>query len=194
MSEHHRVPAAASPNLRRRTVLQSAAGLVLAWMTPIHASQDPKEARPAIGDWLVRKDDASLIPLTPDDVPFDGRALLAWPLAPKGDILRDGSPNNTIVLARLNPSTLSTFTRSQAVDDVVAYSAICTHSGCEVDDTLGDSHTLFCSCHGSIFDPRDGGAAIGGPAPRPLPSLPLKLVEGRLVVAGPFTAEPGFGF
>lgn len=193
MSEFQRTPAAVT-HPHRRTVLQSAAGLVLAWMTPISAAQDPKQARPAIGDWLVRKDDASLIPLTPDDVPFDGRALLAWPLAPKGDILRDGSPNNTIVLARLNPTSLSTFTRAQAVDDVVAYSAICTHSGCEVDDTLGDSHTLFCSCHGSIFDPRDGGAAIGGPAPRPLPSLPLKLVEGRLVVAAPFTAEPGFGF
>ncbi len=193
MSEFHRAPAARTQP-HRRTVLQTAAGLVLAWMTPISASQDPKEARPAIGDWLVRKDDASLIPLTPDDVPFDGRALLAWPLASKGDILRNGSPNNTIVLARLNPSSLSAFTRTLAVDDVVAYSAICTHSGCEVDDTLGDSHTLFCSCHGSIFDPRDGGAAIGGPAPRPLPSLPLKLVEGRLVVAAPFTAEPGFGF
>ena len=39
----------------RRTVLATAAGLVLAWLTPIHAlSQDPKDARPAEG--LARND------------------------------------------------------------------------------------------------------------------------------------------
>ena len=173
-------------------MLAGAAGLVLAWMTPIRAAQNaPPDV--AEGDWLVRVDDASLIPLTPDDIPFDGRALMAWPLAPKNDLLRNGTPFNRVVLARVNPSTLSGATRQRAVDDVVAYSAVCTHSGCEVDASLGDNQTIFCSCHGSTFDPRDGGAAIGGPASRALPALPLKLVDGRLVVAGPFTSGPGFG-
>jgi Rieske Fe-S protein len=31
-----------------------------------------------------------------------------------------------------------------------------------------------------------------GPAPRSLPALPLTLVDGRLVVAGPFTSRVGF--
>jgi len=179
----------------RRTVLATAAGLVLAWLTPIHAAaQDPKDARPAVGDWLVRHGDTSLIPITPDDVPFDGRAMMAWALSPKGDVLKNGNPMNRVVLARLNPGSLSEYTRTNAADDIVAYSAICTHSGCEVDESLGDSHTFFCSCHGSIFDPRDGGAAIGGPAGRALPSLPIKVAsDGRLVVAAPFTATPGFG-
>lgn len=179
----------------RRTVLATAAGLVLAWLTPIHAlSQDPKDARPAEGDWLVRHGDDSLIPLTPDDVPFDSKVLMAWALSPKGDVLKNGNPMHRVVLARLNPSTLSQYTRERAADDIVAYSAICTHSGCEVDESLGDSNTLFCSCHGSIFDPRDGGAAIGGPAGRALPSLPIKVAsDGRLVVAAPFTSAPGFG-
>jgi Rieske Fe-S protein len=176
----------------RRTVLAGAAGLVLAWMTPIRAAQHaPPDV--AEGDWLVRVDDTSLIPLTPDDIPFDGRALMAWPLAPKNDVLRNATPFNRVVLARVNPSTLSAATRQNAVDDVVAYSAVCTHSGCEVDASLGDNQTIFCSCHGSTFDPRDNGAAIGGPASRALPALPLKLVDGRLVVAGPFTSGPGFG-
>jgi len=155
--------------------------------------QEPREAPPAPGDLLVRDGDTSLIPLTPDDVPFDGRAVMVWALSPRGDLLKDGSPLHRIVLARLNPTTLSAATRTRAVDDVVAYSAICTHSGCEVDESLGDSQTLFCSCHGSIFDPRDSGLVIGGPAPRSLPALPLRLAEGRLVVGGGFTAEPGFG-
>lgn len=179
----------------RREALQTAAGLVLAWLTPVCAfAQEGRDARPAEGDWLVRHGDSALIPLTPDDVPFDGRVLMAWAMSPRGDVLKDGNAMHRIVLARLNPNSLSTFTRGNAVDDIVAYSAICTHSGCEVDESLGDSFTLFCSCHGSIFDPRDGGAAIGGPAPRALPSLPIKLAaDGRLVVAAGFTAEPGFG-
>ena len=176
----------------RRTVLASAAGLVLAWMTPIRALA---QAPPTVeeGDWLVREDDTSLIPLTPDDVPFDGRALMVWAMSPKGDLLRDGTPMNKIVLARINPTALSAETRGRAVDDVVAYSAVCTHAGCELDASLGDNHTLFCSCHGSTFDPRDAGAAIGGPANRALPALPIKLADGRLVVAGGFSTEPGFG-
>ncbi len=145
------------------------------------------------GDLLVRDGDTSLIPLTPDDVPFDGRGVMVWALAPVGDILKDGSPLNRILLARLNPSSLSAATSARAVDDIVAYSAICTHSGCEVDESLGESQTLFCGCHGSIFDPRDSGLVIGGPAPRNLPALPLRLVTGRLVVGGAFTALPGFG-
>ena len=31
-----------------------------------------------------------------------------------------------------------------------------------------------------------------GPAPRNLPALPLQVADGRLLVAGPFTARPGF--
>ena len=179
---------------QRRTWLRGAAGLVLAWMTPIRATgQDAREAPPVPGDLLVREGDDSLIPLTPDDVPFDGRAMMVWALTPKGDVLKNGVPEHRIVLARLNPSTLSPATSARAVDDIVAYSAICTHSGCEVDESLGDSQTLFCSCHGSTFDPRDSGLVIGGPAPRSLPALPLQLVAGRLVVGGAFTAAPGFG-
>ena len=130
--------------------------MVLAWLTPVRSSaQDGPTVAP--GDLLVRVGDTDLIPLTPDDVPFDGRAVIVWPLS--GDTARDGTPLNKIVLARVNPASLSDATRARAVDDIVAYSAICTHSGCEVDESLGESQTFFCSCHGSIFDPRDSGMA-----------------------------------
>jgi len=165
--------------------------MVLAWMTPIRGRAQSGEPTMAAGDLLVRVDDTSLIPITPDDVPFDGSALLVWPLS--GNSAKDGTPLNKIVVARINPASMSDATRARAVDDVVAYSAICTHSGCEVDPSLGESQTLYCSCHGSTFDPRDSGMAIGGPAPRGLPAVPLKLVDGRLVVGGGFTTMPGFG-
>jgi len=177
---------------QRRTFLRTA-GLVLAWMTPVRTSaQEAKDTLPSPGDLLVRVGDDSLIPITPDDVPFDGRGMMVWPLG-AGDVLKNGTPNSRIVVARLNPASLSEATRQRAVDDIVAYSAICTHSGCDVDESLGDSSTFFCSCHGSVFDPRDSGMAIGGPAPRPLPALPLKVDGGRLVVASGFTSAPGFG-
>jgi Rieske Fe-S protein len=79
-----------------------------------------------------------------------------------------------------------------AADGVVAYTAICTHSGCEVVDWLADERLLYCSCHSSKFDPKDGARVVDGPAPRSLPALPLKVVDGRLVVAKPFTSRVGF--
>jgi hypothetical protein len=65
----------------RRTLLRTAAGLVLAWLTPIRSDAQSPGPTVAPGDLLVRVGDASLIPITPDDVPFDGRALLVWPLS-----------------------------------------------------------------------------------------------------------------
>jgi Rieske Fe-S protein len=51
---------------------------------------------------------------------------------------------------------------------------------------------VSCSCHSSTFDPKDGARVVDGPAPRPLPALPLKIVDGKLVVARAFTARVGF--
>ena len=40
--------------------------------------------------------------------------------------------------------------------------------------------------------PENGASVIDGPAPRPLPALPLRIADGQLVVAGPFTARVTF--
>jgi len=175
-------------------VLRGAAGLVLAWMTPVRtmAAQEAAGPPPAAGDLLVRVGDDSLIPLGPDDVPFDGRGLMAWAIGPS-DSAAKGGQINKILLARLNPATMGDGTRQLAADDIVAYSAVCTHAGCDVDEGLGGNESIFCSCHGSAFDARNGGMNIGGPANRGLPALPLKQEGGRLIVAGPFTMAPGFG-
>ena len=96
------------------------------------------------------------------------------------------------MLLRIDPNTLSPDTRTRAADGVVAYTSICTHTGCDIDDWLADEHLLSCPCHFSTFDPKDGARVVDGPAPRMLPALPLKIVEGKLVVAKPFTAPVGF--
>ena len=89
-------------------------------------------------------------------------------------------------------SILRDRTRAAAAEGVVAYSAVCTHTGCEVGAFLDDEHALYCDCHQSKFNALDRGQVLDGPAPRPLPALPLRVVKGRLEVAGPFTARPGF--
>lgn len=62
----------------------------------------------------------------------------------------------------------------------VAYSAICTHQGCTVAYKGGK---LACPCHGSVYDPAKGAKVIAGPAPRPLPKIPVKVQGGEVVKA-----------
>jgi Rieske Fe-S protein len=62
--------------------------------------------------------------------------------------------------------------------DFVAYSAVCTHQGCTVAYKNGQ---LACPCHGSVFDPADGAAVVAGPAPKPLPEIPVKVQGGDIV-------------
>ena len=64
--------------------------------------------------------------------------------------------------------------------DFVAYSAVCTHQGCTVDYKGGQ---LACPCHGSVFDPANGAEVVAGPAPSPLPEIPVKVEGGKIVKA-----------
>jgi rieske iron-sulfur protein len=148
--------------------------------------------RPKEGDLFVDVNDSSLTPLTPDDIPAESRQTMAWAMDPTDRTVRSGSRLNRVLLLRIDTEKLSPQTRALAADGVVAYTAICTHTGCEVTDWLADEQLLFCSCHLSKFDPRDGARVVEGPAPRTLPALPLMIVDGKLAVAKPFTSRVGF--
>ncbi|MFI6940818.1 Rieske (2Fe-2S) protein [Streptomyces sp. NPDC050418] len=62
-----------------------------------------------------------------------------------------------------------------------ALSAQCTHAGCVL-DKIEDNHG-HCPCHGSRFNVTNG-AAVEGPASVPLPKVPVRVVDGKLI-AGP---------
>jgi Rieske Fe-S protein len=153
---------------------------------------DAASSRPRAGDVFVKVGDAARTPLTPGDVPIGAAQLLAWPMDPTDGTVRSGSRLNQIILLRFPSETLSAETRERAADGVVAYTSICTHTGCDVDDWQPAERLVGCQCHFSIFDPKDGAKVVDGPAPRPLPALPLKIVEGKLAAAGPFTAAISF--
>lgn len=146
---------------------------------------------PQPGDLLVEAgSDSGTTPLKPGDI--DSRnPVLAWAFDPRKKLLRDGSRLNMVLLMRFDPTALSDPEKARSPDGVVAYSAVCTHQQCWVTDWLKSAQVLQCPCHQSRYDLRSGAKVVGGPAPRPLPALPLKLNNGVLDVAGPFTDRVG---
>lgn len=178
----------------RRGLLQAAVCCIAKGIASrdARAQGDPAVLPPQTGDLLVRPGDAAHTPLTPDDVAAGAPPITAWPLDPVARAPRSGTRLNQILLLRLDVATLIGDTRTRAAGGILAYTAICTHQGCDVDDWLAKEQALSCSCHSSIFDPRDGASVVDGPAPRPLPALPLRVVGGRLTVAAPFTSKVGF--
>ena len=110
---------------------------------------------------------------------------------PLSGVIRNGTRLNGLLLVRVDPERMTEATLSRAAGDVVAYSAVCTHTGCDVTDWDDETRRFQCPCHDSQFDPADGARVVGGPAPRQLPSLPLKLNAGTIVVGSEFNAPIG---
>lgn len=184
-----------APPPDRRTILKVALGLGVGWCglrVPVVAAEDASRARPHEGDVLVVAygEQAGQV-ISAKTLPEGGPQLIAYPMDPVAKVIRDGSLLNQVAVVRLDPTGLSESTRAQSAAGVVAYSAICTHEGCPISMWHKESKTLFCSCHASRFDPTDGARVVDGPAPRRLATLPLKAVDGNVVVAAGFTGRVG---
>lgn len=77
----------------------------------------------------------------------------------------------------------------------LAFSKVCTHAGCPVGQYEAQYQKLLCPCHESTFDVLDGAAVVFGPAPRPLPQLPLMMDDNGFLRARGGYGEPiGPGF
>ncbi|HEY5026134.1 MAG TPA: Rieske 2Fe-2S domain-containing protein [Acidimicrobiales bacterium] len=77
----------------------------------------------------------------------------------------------------------------------LAYSKLCTHAGCPVGLYEEALQELLCPCHQSLFHILTGANPVFGPAPRPLPQLPLMIDSaGYLVAQAGYDQPVGPGF
>jgi ubiquinol-cytochrome c reductase iron-sulfur subunit len=144
-----------------------------------------------------------LRPLTPADISTPGSLITVIPegyqndddaLAKAGVILIKFAPGELHVPTNYDGGTLVS-TMNWTIDNIVAYSKICTHVGCPVALYEQTTHHILCPCHQSTFDAANGANVIFGPAARALPQLPLMLTsEGYIAAASDFTQPVGPSF
>lgn len=90
--------------------------------------------------------------------------------------------------------------------DIVAFSQICQHLGCNVgyvptggSPSCDSSYSApgpeaYCCCHGSIYDLTDAAKVVGGPAPRPLPQITLQVDSSGNIYATGMGPPTIFGY
>ena len=190
---------AGGSSLRSRRVLVATAGgacaaLGVAVLFPIR-SLGPRPGRGLKqtafrgGGMRVVREDGS--PVQPGDLDVGG-FITVWP---EGHTDAADAPT---VLIRFGPDQgfePHPGREDWTVDDVVAYSKLCTHVGCPVGLYQSESGLLLCPCHQSTFDVMQAAEPVFGPAARSLPQLPLALDdEGFIIATGDFSDPVGPGF
>ena len=117
----------------------------------------------------------------------------------------DAMAKAAVIIIKFRPGQLQYTTANHAVpnkvvenwtvDNIVAYSKICTHVGCPAALYEQTTHHILCPCHQSTFDASQGARVIFGPATRPLPQLPIGVdAQGFLVCKGHFQEPVGPSF
>ncbi|HEY2130793.1 MAG TPA: Rieske 2Fe-2S domain-containing protein [Streptosporangiaceae bacterium] len=133
-------------------------------------------------------------PLKPADFDTPGGMITVIP---------EGYQNNddeiakaAVIIIKFGPGQLTHPTNMNwTVDNIVAYSKICTHVGCPVALYEQTTHHILCPCHQSTFDATTGATVLFGPAPRPLPQLPMGVdAEGYLIATHDFYEPVGPSF
>ncbi len=135
-------------------------------------------------------------PVKVDDLDVGG-VLTVFPQGHEGS-----SPDQVILirLAQLGPNDppypIAAPGRTEwGVQGYVAYSKLCTHLGCPVGLYQERTQQLVCPCHQSIFNVNAGAIPQFGPAPRPLPMLPITVdATGQMRANGGFDQAVGPGF
>ncbi len=142
-------------------------------------------------------------PITPAQFSAPGSMITIVPDGYEDN--QDALTKAAVILIKFRPGELHIPTRhagstlvgtmNWTVDNIVAYSKICTHVGCPVALYEQTTHHILCPCHQSTFEATTGATVIFGPAARPLPQLPLTTdSSGYLVAKSDFTEPVGPSF
>lgn len=184
-------------NYGRRSIIKL--GVLAALWSPLDslAARKPKKMRPQPGDHLVFAfGDRAGQPIESNDIKLDAKPVEAYPkFIAENDaesVLRNRSRLNMVLLMRLLPETISRSMITGAPEGLVAYSAVCTHTGCTVEGWDAEKKHMICPCHGSKYDAANRANVLLGPAPKPLAILPLRVESGKIIVAGKFSRKVGY--
>lgn len=109
-------------------------------------------------------------PVAPTTQPVSGTALAPASAVPVGQGRQFTDPATGNPAWILRPSA----------SEVVAFSAVCTHAGCQVSYD-SSANEFVCPCHGGRYS-ASSGAVLGGPPPSPLPKIPARIVNNEIRV------------
>ena len=129
------------------------------------------------------------------DTLVSGGIMTVFPRGHQNDI--QAQSMDQTVLIRVGDVSFTTMKGREtwAPEGYVAYSKMCTHLGCPVGLYEQELELLVCPCHQSMFNVRNGAVPQFGPAPRPLPQLPLAFnSDGYLVAQAGYDQAVGPGF
>jgi Rieske Fe-S protein len=169
----------ASPGSTRRTLLGwmvgiAAGAFAVSFAVPAAALKALALEKPviAVGDVLTYADATTGgqpgQPFKAADLPVNGSVQL-FPMG------KESNEDNLVQVVRIAPG--------DGVAGLVAYSAICTHLGCAVNEKLNRDNLILCPCHGSIYDPANHAAVRRGPSDRALPGIPVADGPNGTVIA-----------
>lgn len=186
------IAAAGEVKMTRRAAVKL--GAVSSMAIPMAATaQPPARQKPQAGDILVFEEGPNAGEVVrPELLELDQRPVSALARDPATGTLRNGSRLNRVMITKIDTENLTARYQRHVAEGVIAYSIVCTHTGCDVTNWDSEGKLMACPCHESQFDIYAGGNVVGGPAPRPLAMLPLSIKDGDIVVAAGFSGRVGF--
>jgi len=129
------------------------------------------------------------------DTMVPGGILTVYPKGQEANPSGQATDQTVLIRVQRTDFTTRPGRESWAPEGYVAYSKVCTHLGCPVGLYEQQLELLVCPCHQSMFNVRNGAQPQFGPAPRPLPQLPLAINSGGYLVAqGGYDQAVGPGF
>jgi thiosulfate dehydrogenase [quinone] large subunit len=136
--------------------------LLLKFASSSTPQSNPSSLQPSVSSPQSNSSNSPQPATTSTTSPYGGQLLANATNIPSNQSLTFNDPTvGPIVLIHLDNG------------QYVAYSAICTHAGCQVqfDPSARD---IACPCHGAVFDPYNNAQVVGGPAPYPLQKVPIQ--------------------